>query len=49
MEDFENNNIKLQTQYWFSNLASIRFGLGAKLGCNSGDIRSVTLLTSIRF
>ncbi len=49
MNDFDNNNIELQTEYWFGDIASLRFGLGTKFGDDSGDIKSATLLTSIRF
>lgn len=49
MDDFDNNNIEIQTEYWFGDIASLRFGLGTKFGDGSGDIKSATLLTSIRF
>ena len=49
MDDFDNNNVELQTEYWFGDLASIRFGLGTRLGDDNNDIKSATLLVSTRF
>lgn len=47
--DFDNNNVEVQTQYWFNPHFSFSFGLGAGLGDDDSGLDSVTLLLTSRF
>lgn len=47
--ELDNNNVEVQTQYWFNEHFAFNFGLGAGLGDDSSGLNSVTFLLTSRF